>query len=166
MLKKLYCQSKNFIDLCTKYKLVIYTIVEIQNSVILKLHKAGIKPSIQRVAVMEYLIANPVHPTAEQIFNKLYQQMPTLSKTTIYNTLRLFVENGLVQMLSIDERNVRYDADVSEHAHFKCTKCGRLMDVPIKHFNAEIVNCTGFVVTSYQLYYSGICKKCLDNDAK
>lgn len=138
--------------------------MDIKNDVILRLHKSGIKPSIQRVAVMEYLIKNPVHPTADQIFNNIYAEMPTLSRTTIYNTLRLFVETGLVRVIKIDERNVRYDADLSEHAHLRCNKCGGLFDVQIKHFNAEIVNCTEFVITGCRLYYLGLCKQCCENE--
>ncbi|MDR2423679.1 MAG: transcriptional repressor [Prevotellaceae bacterium] len=128
----------------------------------MKLHRTGIKPSIQRVAVMEYLIEHRIHPTVEQIFNGLCMNVPPLSKATIYNTLKLFVDKGLIQMLRIDERNVHYDADISEHAHFKCTECGSLFDIPIKHFNVEIVNSMKLLITGCHLYYFGRCGKCID----
>lgn len=50
-----------------------------------------IKPSVQRMAIMEYLMKNRVHPTADEIYGALYPMMPTLSKTTVYNTMRHFI---------------------------------------------------------------------------
>ena len=86
--------------------------------------KYNIKPSLQRMAIMDYLMAHRVHPTADEIYNALYPTMPTLSKTTIYNTMKLFTEQGAVKALVIDEKNVRFDIDTSSHAHFMCLECG------------------------------------------
>ena len=68
-----------------------------------------IKPSVQRLAVMEYLSAHHTHPTADEIYNALVGQIPTLSKTTVYNTLRLFVRQGAATMLTIDGHNACFD---------------------------------------------------------
>lgn len=62
----------------------------------------GVKPSLQRLAIMEYLMTHRTHPTADEIFNALSPSMPTLSKTTVYNTLKLFAEQGAVLSLDID----------------------------------------------------------------
>ena len=80
----------------------------------------SIKPSVQRTAVMDYLLKNRTHPTIDEIYSALSPSMPTLSKTTVYNTLNLFLEKGAVQQLVIDEKNARYDIDMSLHAHFIC----------------------------------------------
>mgnify|MGYP003302804091 CR=1 FL=1 len=61
----------------------------------------GIKPSMQRIAIMDYLLTHKDHPSIDAIFMALSKKMPTLSKTTVYNTLKLFVENGAAQMLKI-----------------------------------------------------------------
>ena len=66
---------------------------------------------MQRMAIMDFLIANRIHPTADEIYNALYPTIPTLSKTTVYNTLKLFTEQGAVKALVIDEKNVRFDID-------------------------------------------------------
>lgn len=50
------------------------------------LEKCGIKPSLQRIAIVEYLMENRIHPTADDIYHALCIQVPTLSKTTVYNT--------------------------------------------------------------------------------
>ena len=76
----------------------------------------GVKPSVQRLAVMDYLMEHHTHPTVEEIYSALLPNMPTLSKTTVYNTLKLLTEQGAAIQLTIDERNVCFDADTSAHA--------------------------------------------------
>lgn len=126
------------------------------------LQSYGIKPSIQRIAIMDYLLTHKTHPSIEEIYLALCDEIPTLSKTTVYNTLKLFVENGAAQMLTIDERNVNYDGDVSFHAHFLCKKCNHIFDLPAIH-NEEKVNqfsMNGFTVQEIHQYYKGICPSC------
>jgi Fur family ferric uptake transcriptional regulator/Fur family peroxide stress response transcriptional regulator len=126
-----------------------------------RLLQFGIKPSVQRMAVMEYLVENPVHPTADMIFNYLSPSIPTLSKTTVYNTLKLLEEQGAIQTISIDEKNVRYDADISLHAHFKCKKCGRIVDIYSGEFNTQTVPDNDKLrITDCQVYYKGYCEEC------
>ena len=126
-----------------------------------RLLEFGVKPSIQRIAIMEYMMGHFTHPTADVIFNDLYPYIPTLSKTTVYNTLKLFEEQGAIQTISIDEKNLRYDADISAHAHFKCKNCGCINDLPIKNVSLyENPESKDFFITEYQLYYKGYCKEC------
>ena len=66
------------------------------------LQSFGIKPSVQRIAIMDYLLTHRTHPAIDEIYLALCEQIPTLSKTTVYNTLKLFVEHGAAQMLTID----------------------------------------------------------------
>jgi len=126
-----------------------------------RLLKFGVKPSVQRIAIMEYLTEHLTHPTADTIFNDLYPSIPTLSKTTVYNTLKLLEEQGAIQAINIDEKNVRYDADISPHAHFKCKKCGYVNDFPLKNvYIFENADFEDYMVTDCQVYYKGYCKKC------
>lgn len=121
-----------------------------------------IKPSVQRLAIMEYLLEHRTHPTADEIYSSLNVTMPTLSRTTVYNTLRLFSELGAVQMLTIDERTTCYDADLVPHAHFLCKKCGKVYDLPLKEEQKEVVgmDIDGHSVDEIHYYYKGICKNC------
>lgn len=121
-----------------------------------------IKPSTQRIAVMKYLLEHRTHPTVDEIFGALSKFYPTLSKTTIYNTLNLFAEKGAISLITIDPKNVRFDADLTPHAHFQCSQCGRVFDIPIPD-----ATCTeferlheGFQVSDTQIYYKGICPSC------
>ena len=60
----------------------------------------NIKPSMQRIAIMQYLMEHPIHPSADDIYTALSPSMPTLSKTTVYNTLKLFSEQGALREMS------------------------------------------------------------------
>lgn len=128
-----------------------------------RLLKYNIKPSMQRIAIMDYLVAHCTHPSADEVYTSLSPSMPTLSKTTVYNTLRLFAENGAAQMLTIDDRNVNFDADTSLHGHFLCKKCGSIYDlsVPMEDKRVEGISLDGHEITDIHYYYKGICKKCL-----
>ena len=90
------------------------------------LKKHDIKPLPHKVAIMQYLLKRFDHPASDQIYNDLLPTMPTLSKTTVYNTLKLFYNKKTVIALYIDEKNVRYDAHTHDHAHFKCKKCSSI----------------------------------------
>ncbi len=122
-----------------------------------------IKPSMQRLAIMEYLLANRIHPTAEDVYHALYQKIPTLSKTTVYNTLNLFVAQGALQVMAIDGKNVRFDIDTTLHAHFKCQHCQQVYDLPVENIHMLKLADNSVVgqVTEMQLYYRGYCKNCL-----
>lgn len=121
----------------------------------------SIKPSQQRIAIMNFLIHNRIHPSVEDIYNALYISMPTLSKTTVYNTLKLFAEQGALLALVIDEKNVRFDIDTSNHAHFQCVECCKVFDVPVKDIGyIERQEIDEFKVTEVHLYYKGYCKDC------
>lgn len=128
------------------------------------LRQFSIKPSVQRSAVMNFLLKNRIHPTIDEIYTALSPNMPTLSKTTVYNTLDLFVEKGAVRALAIDERNARYDVDISAHAHFICKSCGKVHDI----FNVnpvffQLPKDDKFRIDAVEISYSGICDVCKGN---
>lgn len=130
--------------------------------VIERLQSHNIKPSVQRMSIMRYLMEHLTHPTVDDIYTALSPQMPTLSKTTVYNTLKLLSEHGAVQVLTIDERNTCYDADTTPHAHFLCKRCGKIFDLPYGE-NKKIVETwemSGHDVQEIHFYYKGICRNC------
>lgn len=128
------------------------------------LRKFSIKPSVQRTAVMDFLLNNRIHPTIDEIYLALSPSMPTLSKTTVYNTLNIFVDRGAVQTLLLDEKNARYDVDISGHAHFICHSCGSISDIfslPASMYT--LPESDDFNIKSVEIAYAGICKKCKGN---
>lgn len=124
--------------------------------------KNGVKPSYPRLKVLEYLVRHRNHPTADQIYNALVEEMPTLSKTTVYNTLNLFAQKNVVAPISIDNNEARFDADLKEHGHFKCEQCGKIVDFGIKLGEQEIPELKGFKICSKNVYFKGICPECLE----
>ncbi|HNW50727.1 MAG TPA: Fur family transcriptional regulator [Prolixibacteraceae bacterium] len=119
----------------------------------------GIKPSIQREKIYEYLFMNRIHPTADNIHMALSPSIPSLSKTTVYNTVKLFVEKRIAIVVNIEDNEVRYDADISLHGHFKCKGCGGVFDFRVGK-NLEIDGLDQFRIDEYHLYLKGYCKIC------
>ncbi|MDO4505392.1 MAG: Fur family transcriptional regulator [Spirochaetales bacterium] len=126
-----------------------------------KLASKKIRPSLQRIAVYDFLLKNPVHPTADNIYTALAPTIPTLSKTTVYNTLKQFAEAELVTTLTIEDGELRFDADTSSHIHFKCSECGKIFDIYEKMDLEEEILPRGFRLLKSQTNLWGICKDCV-----
>ncbi len=126
------------------------------------LMKFGIRPSVQRIAVMNYLLTHRTHPTVDEIYHALAQEIPTLSRTTVYNTLHLLCEHGAVLALCIDGINAHFDGYTHPHAHFMCANCGQVYDVDLDDasFVERNIPRNAARVTDAQLYYKGICADC------
>ena len=127
------------------------------NTVKQYLIEKGIKPSVQRIAVMGYLLEHRTHPTVDEIYSALQDRIPTLSKTTVYNTLKLFAEKKAIQSITIDERMVHFDGYRERHAHFLCQSCGKVIDVPLD-YDVELPKTEqtkGFADVETHVYHRG-----------
>lgn len=131
-----------------------------------RLTDKGIKPSVQRLAIMHYLLTHFTHPTVDDVYKGLCSKIPTLSRTTVYNTLRLFAEHNAAQMITIDDHRVCYDGDITAHAHFYCNKCRKVYDI-FDEVSPLLTQSSigGHMVKDVQLYYKGICSECLSKDS-
>jgi Fur family peroxide stress response transcriptional regulator len=128
-----------------------------------KLLKKDIKPSYQRIKILEYLNNKRNHPTVDKIFNDLVKEIPTLSKATVYNTLDLFKKAKLARVVTIEDNKTRYDAEVSNHGHFKCESCGSIYDFKVNMDNLSTDSLKHFKINEKNVYFNGICTKCLNN---
>ncbi len=134
-----------------------YTTIELRT----ELENAGIRATAQRIAILGFMRENPVHPTAEVVYEALRDKVGSLSLTTVYNTLRLFVENALVTMLTIDDTFRCFDGNVEMHAHLMCRNCKKIIDMPMpKEIAAFLDGIDNFQADEVQLYVKGICKEC------
>lgn len=124
------------------------------------LEERGIKPSLHRIKIFEFLDKNRIHPTVDEIYNLLLPVMPTLSRTTIYNTVKLFAEKGLLDTLTIEDNEIRYDIDTSSHSHFKCISCRQVYDLPSEKGSQGGNTLPGFVIQKAHTYYHGLCPNC------
>lgn len=129
---------------------------------ILREHK--ISPSIQRLMVLNYLVKFRNHPSVDMIYNYIKEEIPTLSKTTIYNILKLFIKHKLVKPITIEGDELRFDTYVEPHIHFKCIKCGNIYDIEFDTDIFKIKEIDGNKVINSEIYLFGICKNCLKNN--
>ena len=120
----------------------------------------NISLSYQRLKVLEYLTQNHCHPTVDQIFTDIQKDIPTLSKTTVYNTLRALAEAGLVRVITVDDKEARYDIVTKDHGHFKCEFCGAIFDFPIEIDSLIPEELSKFRIHDKNVYFKGICPKC------
>lgn len=121
--------------------------------------EAGIRPSLQRLTILEYIQSCESHPTADEVYSHLVADNPMLSRTTVFNCLKLFVEKGLVNDIDISSCSTRYDdARRAPHGHFMCRKCQRIFDMPID-ISALKVN-EDFFCDNINVYFKGLCPEC------
>ena len=90
--------------------------------------KNGYKVTTQRLAIYKFIASRKDHPTADQIYQELKTDYPTLSLGTIYKTLHTLKELGLIQELGFNEGSTRYDPDMEPHINLVCSKCGKIED--------------------------------------
>jgi Fe2+ or Zn2+ uptake regulation protein len=125
------------------------------------LKKSGIRPSIQRLKILEYLQNHHrSHPTAEEIYESLFPEVPTLSRATVYNTLHSFVQSGLTNCLSIDGLETHYDMLLEPHGHFKCIHCGKITNFPIDMDSIKLSGLKNYRIDHKDIIFTGICPDC------
>ena len=121
---------------------------------------AGIKPSHQRIQIMKYLYGNTEHPTVEKIYTDLKKEISTLSKTTVYNTLNLFAEKGIVAALLIGDSETHYDYNTKTHGHYRCKQCGEVSDFFFDEEKLNVGTNNNFNTEKIHIYIEGKCMSC------
>jgi len=93
------------------------------------LESFDIKATRQRVDVAAVLLEQHIHMSADEVFTKVESMGSTVSRATVYNTLSLMVERGILAQVIVDPTRVFYDSNTSAHHHVFDTDTGRLTDV-------------------------------------
>jgi Fe2+ or Zn2+ uptake regulation protein len=123
------------------------------------LRDSGIQPSAQRVAVGDYVLHTGEHPSADLVWKRVRERFPWISRATVYNTLNLFVEKGLLQRLNLSEDSVVFDPITETHHHFIDEKSGVIHDVPWDKVQVcNIESLRDFEVHDYQVVMRGSVK--------
>jgi Fe2+ or Zn2+ uptake regulation protein len=120
----------------------------------------GFSPSYTRQHIYDFLNSRKTHPTADDIYNAIKPNLPTLSKTTVYNVLKLFLEKGICKRIIVDANEGRYETDTFLHSHFICNKCNNIYDIPNIETKIKKDNLDGFVVHQKDILLRGICPSC------
>ena len=116
----------------------------------------GIRPSAQRVAIAGFVLRTDVHPSADRVWQEVRRTFPAVSRATVYNTLNLFVRQGLLRQFQFDEGPAVFDANVVDHHHLVDEDSGNVLDVPWDALEVRVVDLPGeYEVESLQVVLRG-----------
>lgn len=132
--------------------------------VIARIKERGGRVTVQRLAIINVLLRLD-HPTAEEIYQFMQDDFPTLSFTTVYNTLKSLKELGVVHEHYQDERS-RFEITEEEHHHFHCLRCDRLIDIPSDKVSIQVMGDLEeqYGVLDTKVMLEGICPTCRNEE--
>ena len=121
--------------------------------------------SKKREAILSALRGTKSHPSAEWVYQTLKPTHPDLSLGTVYRTLALFRQQGVIQSVGVVNGQERFDADTSLHHHFVCERCGSVLDLDFRQeqedsWDQAVSEQYGFKTLRHELIFYGICKTC------
>ena len=127
------------------------------------IHGRGLRMTDQRRAVYDALMGKRDHPTAVEVFMRVKGKMPSISLATVYNCLETLTGCGLVKSVNHDREPSRYCPNLHEHAHFFCTDCGGVADIPLRtkkrpHDIWELPD--DVKIEGSEVAFRGLCPKC------
>lgn len=124
------------------------------------LRQCDIQPTPQRIAVVEYVLQSKSHPSADDVLSYARKKCPTISRATVYNTLNLLVERGLLGMQTIREGAVVFDPNLERHHHFVDNETGAIYDIPWDQLEVKgKEKLKDFEVVEFQVILRGRRKK-------
>lgn len=134
---------------------------------------SGLKLTPQRMAIVRELAGDPTHPTAQELYERLREALPTMSFATVYNTLDALASAGLCAALSLSPGAARFDPNMAGHHHAVCDRCGLVRDVPFRASKGQRPSgqgastpssvgdaVPGFEVRAVERIYRGLCAAC------
>jgi Fur family peroxide stress response transcriptional regulator len=129
-----------------------------------KCRRMGLKLTPQRIAVFKALLGTDQHPCAEQVLTSVREVFPNVSRDTIGRSLSTLCDMGVAFAVEGSGDLKRFDADMSDHQHFKCVKCKRIVDFHYKPFDKLATPSSiskKFTVLRKTVYFEGICDFCM-----
>jgi Fur family ferric uptake transcriptional regulator len=127
-------------------------------------HQSDIRLTNQRRVIIEELQRLRSHPTADELYEIVRRRLPHISLGTVYRNLEFLAGKGIIKKLEIGGAQKRFDADLDNHQHIRCTKCGRIDDLPegtaVTHCDREALESTGYEIIDRRVEFIGICPDC------
>ena len=120
----------------------------------------NIKLTSQRLQILKYLDKHKNHPTADMIYTQLKKNNPALSKTTVYNSIEILKKHDILNTLTIQSNESRYEIKNKMHHHFLCKHCNAIFDVDIECPNQNKTTYHGHRIEEVHGYFKGTCAKC------
>lgn len=134
-----------------------------QEEISRRLNSKGYRLTKQRLTVLKALQGTKSHPDANWIYEKVRKEIPHISLGTIYRTLGVLKETGLLRELDYGSSLSRYDANAENHVHIVCTNCGRIADLELPlgtELERQAQGATDFAINDYRLEFYGLCPDC------
>jgi len=127
-----------------------------------KLKAAGLKPTPQRTAILQYLWSTTAHPTVETVHMAVKESFPSISLNTVYCNLCAMEQKGLARRIDAGDGLCRYDGNSAPHAHISCIGCRRVDDVQgpqpdLEQLIEEAQQTMGYAVEDHAIYFYGLC---------
>ena len=117
----------------------------------------------QRKVILEELLKQNVHPSADEIYQMVRLRMPRISLGTVYRNLEVLANMGKIQKLELSGALKRYDWNTNKHYHIRCVCCDRVDDAPIAPLNQlenDLYGATVFEIIGHNLEFTGLCPEC------
>ncbi len=126
----------------------------------------GIPLTVQRRTILESLALRQDHPTADQVFDAVHQNLPELSRTTVYRVLETLVQMGVIHKANHLGSAARYDPNTERHHHLTCLTCHKVVDMEEETVRELVIPkgpAKGFEITDYSVHFKGYCADCAKN---
>lgn len=117
----------------------------------------------QRKVILEELLKQNAHPSADEIYQMVRRRMPRISLGTVYRNLEILAQMGKIQKLELSGALKRYDWNTNKHYHIRCVRCDRVDDAPIAPLNQlenDLYGATVFEIIGHNLEFTGLCPEC------
>ena len=137
---------------------------EYYQDVLNHLREKGVRITETRKAVIDFIIQSHDHPSADMIYQALLPAFPNMSLATVYNNLKVLIDEGFVSELKVrNDTTTYYDFMGHQHLNVICEKCGRIadMDLDLPDVQQEVADQTGYQITKSQMVVYGICPDCV-----
>lgn len=124
--------------------------------------KNGIRATHQRREIFRELLTSRAHPDAESLYQAVHERIPSISRDTVYRSLKTLEQIGLAVRVGPNKEGARFDANREEHFHFVCSRCGEIEDCaadwsfPVNALSGKSVG----KIQSVYVEYRGICRGC------
>ena len=126
------------------------------------------RQTIQKGLIWDAVSESDNHPNAEQIYDSIVLQHPSISRATVYRNLNMLVDEGRVKRVRVLGGPDHFDRTLGPHYHIQCTRCKQVSDIELFEdivLNREKMNTYGYELESYELVFNGICPDCQKNHA-
>ena len=117
----------------------------------------------QRGMMLEELRKVNSHPTADEVYQMVRKRMPRVSLATVYRNLEVLSKAGMIKKLELAGNQRRYDGITKNHYHVRCTRCGRVDDIPIEPITSierEASSASEYEIFGHRVEFIGLCPDC------